>query len=147
MTGLSRLAAPGYLVALFLISVPIVDTLVRVSPLQLVSVEWRYGTLGFLSMAVGVPFLGLLIAIMVASSFQHRVTLLALSLLAGLASLVLLGLGVVFVLAADAMRELLIPEMQRSFYLSALVVMSKYGAGGLLAGGFSWAGLGIRSRR
>lgn len=66
------LARPSYLIAFLLVLVPLFDNFLSVLPLQLSDERWRFGAVGMFSSTALVPLLGLLLAIFVATSFDHR---------------------------------------------------------------------------
>lgn len=142
----ARRWAPGYLVALFLVVAPLTDLLLRVRPWSFSSVEWRYGSAGFVSLSLEAPFIGLFLAMLVAGVLRHGRTMKVLSVLAFLLAPAFLGLGAMFALDAQQMRGMLNPAIMRSFEIGSLIVLAKYGFGALLAMLLGWAGWKLEER-
>jgi hypothetical protein len=65
----------GYLVALLLVLVPLLDALVRTWPMRLGDERWRYGTSGILLNTMTTPLLGVFVAMLIAAALEHRRTL------------------------------------------------------------------------
>lgn len=142
-----RLWGPGYLVALFLVAAPFTDLVLRTRPWAPTSVEWRYGAAGFVSLSLSAPFIGLLLAMVVSAVLRHEAALRVLAVLALVGSPVLLALGGGFALDAQQMRSMVNPAVARSFEISALVALAKYGLGAILLAGTGWAGLRTAASR
>ena len=81
----------GYLMALYLGTVPLTETLLAVWPLQSGDAAWRYGAVGLFSRALMTPLLGLLLAVCLALYVRHRVLLLAFAVVSGLGALLTIG--------------------------------------------------------
>lgn len=80
----------GYLVALLLVLVPLLDAVVRTWPLRFGDERWRYGTSGILLNTMTTPLLGVFMAMVIAAALEHARTLrviAGLTLLAGVAVL------------------------------------------------------------
>lgn len=147
MSVRARVALLGYAIALYLVFVPLLDTAVRVAPLDFGNLQWRYGTLGFVSRALEVPLLGLLIAFSVALAFQHVLVSKVLGWLLLLGSITLIAASGVFAWDVISMRAIVIPEMRRSFLISAGLASAKYGSAVLVSLAFAWVGLRVRRSR
>jgi hypothetical protein len=65
----------GYLIALLLVLVPIVDTITRTWPVRLGDERWRFGTLGIVLNAMVTPLLGVFLAMIIAAALEHGRTL------------------------------------------------------------------------
>lgn len=84
----------GYLVALLLVAVPVVDALTRTLPVRFGAETWRMGTLGIVFNTMATPLLGVFLGMLIAATLDHRRTLWAItlvSLVAALVSLVAMG--------------------------------------------------------
>lgn len=144
----NRIFLLGYALSLYLICVPLIDTGVGASPFEFGNMEWRYGTVGFFSRALEVPFLGLLIAFSLASALKHQRVLRALGVFALVGAITLLGATGVFAWDVFSVREMVAEEFQRALLISALLATGKLTAGVVVATAFSWVGLTAkRSRR
>jgi hypothetical protein len=87
----------GYLVALLLVVMPLLDTLARNWPIQLGNERWRFSTLGPAFSAMVTPLLGVFVAMVLAAVLDHRRTLkvlAAVTLVAAVGSVAALGLFV-----------------------------------------------------
>ena len=65
----------GYLVALLLVLVPLLDAFARTWPMRLGDERWRYGTSGILLNTMTTPLLGVFVAMVIAAALEHRRTL------------------------------------------------------------------------
>ena len=63
MKGNRWLTISGYLLSLYLITTPMVETVAAIYPISLGEPAWRFGAAGLLSQALMTPLLGLLIAL------------------------------------------------------------------------------------
>lgn len=147
MSRSPRLWAPGYLVAFFLVAAPLNDLVLRLRPLDPSSLEWRYGSIGFVSLSLEAPFLGILLALIVAAVLGHKRTVQVLSVVALVASVGLLGLGGLFALDAQQLRSMIDPLLRPSFSIGALIALVKFGVGACVAGLLGWSGLRRAERR
>lgn len=69
------LASAAYLLAAYLIVVPLAETALAVSPPGPGDPSWRFGALGLLSQALMTPLVGLVLAVGVALAHRHRAAL------------------------------------------------------------------------
>jgi hypothetical protein len=67
-----HLAWPTYLVAFALSAIPPFDALMQLLPMRLHDPRWRFGFFGLMSNAMMIPLVGVLIAFVAASIFEHR---------------------------------------------------------------------------
>lgn len=110
------LAAPLYAVAALLVVTPLTQLAAslgwRVMP---GSMQWRTGALGLLASAILTPTLGMLVAVLTAVVYEHRLARRILPLLCGLAALGLLALLGVFILDGLQMRAVLTARFRPQF--------------------------------
>ncbi len=132
----------GYLMALYLCSVPLAETLIAAWPLQLGDPGWRYGATGLFSQALMTPLLGLLLAVCLAVYLQHRVLSLALAVVSGLVALLTIAVIPLFLLDAIQMRARVGDGATAAFDVATVFALLKMGATVLM--GFAMA-LGARS--
>lgn len=132
----------GYLVALLLVAVPVVDALTRTLPVRLGVETWRLGTLGIVFNTMATPLLGVFLGMVIAATLDHRRTLWAITLVTLAAALVsLLAMGG-FVLDYVQLRANVTDEAMRGFDAAARKAI---GVG--LAGVVTAAVLGINGWR
>lgn len=143
----AKIAVLGYSVALYLVTVPIADTLEGTRPFDIQSMDWRFGALGLSSRAIELPLLGLLLAFAVAIAYRHRITLKLLGGLGSVAALVLMGACGMLLLDAMSMRGAIRPEFRSSLEVAALLALSKYSLGILITMAFAWVGLTSKKAR
>ncbi len=127
----------GYLVTLYLVTVPLAETLIAVWPLQLGDASWRYGAVGLFSQALMTPLLGLLLAVCLALYVQHRVMLRALAVVSGLGALLTIAVIALFLLDAIEMRARLVDAATGAFDVATVFALLKMGATALT--GFAMA--------
>ena len=120
------LALPGYCIGIFLIVVPVMDTLLSTMPLSPSIVGWRFGALGLLANAFMTPLVGLFMLLALAAALDHRGAIRTLALLSAVAAVcILLGLGL-FVLDTVQMRSQVRAQAKTTFDKATLVAIAKY---------------------
>lgn len=132
----------GYLVALLLVLVPVVDAVTRTLPIRPGAETWRMGTLGIVFNAMITPLLGLFLGMVIAVALDHRRTLWAITvvtLLGALGSFVAMG-G--FVLDYIQLRANVTDVAMRGFDVAARKAIAVG-----LAGAVTTAVLGITGWR
>ncbi len=132
-----HLAAPTYLVALALIVIPPFDALMQVIPMRLHDARWRFGFVGMSSNALMIPVVGLLIAFIGASYFEHRQfqrVLGVASIVIAVFILILLGF---FVLDALQVRSSVTPAALLAFKVASFTACFKSLLGVATLGAFA----------
>lgn len=120
-----HLSAPAYLVAFALITLPLLDAFLQVLPIRLHDPRWRFGTFGFMSNALLIPLLGLLVALTAAASFDHRRFQRVIGILSFLAALIVLGLLGVFGLDSLQVRGQVKAPAQFAFNVASITATVK----------------------
>ena len=140
----------GYLMALYLITVPLAETLIGVWPLQLGDAAWRYGATGLLSQALMTPLLGLLLAVYLAVYVQHRALSWALAVVSGLVAVFMIAVIPLFLLDMLEMRAQVGDAVTAAFDVATGFALLKMGAAVLvcfvMARGARSAAQGMRKR-
>ena len=108
------LTSAGYLLAAYLILVPLTETALAVVPVGLGDPTWRFGAVGLFSRALMTPLLGVMIALAIALALAHRRAMQTLSGLCALGGVVLLVALPFFLLDGARMRDVLPVEDQGS---------------------------------
>lgn len=153
MRNLKRLAYPAYILAVVLVSFPLLDMLGAVWPLEPGEVVWRFSAVGVLNRVVLTPLLGVLIAMAAAVLLEHGAVLRTLAVLCAMACVGFMGALSIFVLDASEMQVLIAPEATEQFRMGALTtaarsVLALVGFGTLSVGGWRAAsGTGGRSAK
>jgi hypothetical protein len=109
-----HVAWPTYLVAFSLSVIPPLDALMQVLPLRVHDPRWRFGFFGLMSNALMLPLLGLFIAFVAASLFEHRRFQRVLGIIAGVVAVIALGMLCLFALDALQVR----PEVKAAAHLA-----------------------------
>lgn len=90
-----RIAWAVYFAVFLLVALPAIDYLTNIWPINVGDVDWRYGAIGLLSAYWLTPLIGMILALGVATSLQHRLIVRILSYV-NLAVAVLTASAVVF---------------------------------------------------
>jgi hypothetical protein len=122
---LRPLAAPLYLIALFLVVVPTVDLAMNFLPAAFGEVGWRYGAVGMLSGFVLTPLLGFTLATVVAHTLEQRMAMSIVAVLNLLVALILISLTIMFVLDVLQLRSVQTPQQVHLFDLGAAKAIGK----------------------
>jgi hypothetical protein len=134
-----RLIWPSYLVAFTFAVIPPIDALMQTMPIRFGDTRWRWGAFGLLSNAMMMPMIGLLIAFLVATVFEHRVFQRILGALStALAVGALAGLGM-FALDTLQLHKDVKPAMALAFNVACATAGTKALVGILTLVGFAWA--------
>jgi hypothetical protein len=133
-----QIAWPAYFVAASLSIIPPVDTVLQIVPLRLGDPRWRFGAFGLLSNAMMIPMVGLLIAFVVSSYFEHRVFQRILGVIAAaIAAAALIGLGL-FALDVLQVQGDVKPTGRTAFYVAGSTASIKAILGIMTLTGFAW---------
>lgn len=115
----------AYAVAFLLVVIPIVDLTLRLWPLQVSQVPWRFGATGILTTTIVTPLLGILIGGAVAFRAAHRRVVRALAVITIMGMLFLLVLTGLYVLDALEVRRITMPEALYVFDVTAVQAFLK----------------------
>jgi hypothetical protein len=117
------LVKAGYLIALLLVLVPLLDAGIRTGRVRLGDEGWRFGTLGILFNTLVTPLLGVFLAMVVATQLEHRRVLKVVAGVVGVAAgLAVIALGG-FVLDYVQLRGSVTPEGMGAFDIAARKAM------------------------
>jgi hypothetical protein len=133
------LAMPTYLVAFALIVIPPFDTVMQLMPLRPGDPRWRFGAFGLLSNAMMIPMVGLLLAFIAATVYEHLRTRQLLGLLAVLTAFGVGGLFVLFGLDALQIRQDVRPNAQLAVKVASVTAAAKAILGLITLAGFAFA--------
>jgi hypothetical protein len=134
-----HLAPPTYLVAAALIVIPPFDALMQVLPLRIHDARWRFGFVGLSSNALMIPVVGLLIAFVGASYFEHRAVQRVLGFVSiAIAAFILISLGF-FVLDALQVKQSVAPAAILAFKVASVTAVLKSILGLVTLGAFALA--------
>jgi hypothetical protein len=115
------LAVPLYVVASILILFPLLEIGAQLdwsaSP---ATINWRTGTVGLLTGALVTPVFGLMVAVVAAHFFQHRLTARVLTAVAGVGALALVLVLGGFLLDSVQLRPSVAEAMRRPFTMAVL---------------------------
>jgi len=120
MVNSRQLALPSYLVAFSLAILPPMDQLIQVFPLRLGDPRWRFGAFGLLSNSLLLPTVGILVALVVATVFEHRRFRRILGVAALALVLVLAAGWVVFALDVLQVRNTVSAQAVRAFVAASV---------------------------
>lgn len=95
----------AYLVGVVLIAIPLLDTAVRVWPLRVGDVAWRFGTAGILLNVLVTPLLGAWLITLAAAWLSHRRVVLMMMWLLGVATMMVVGVVGMFLLDYIQLRQ------------------------------------------
>ncbi len=143
--SLRLLAWPCYLMAAFLISMPLLEAFSAIASFRPSEMQWRFGTTGVLSTAYLTPPIGVFVALVAAHLLGHRWVqwvLIAFSLISVILLLVMMPM---FVLDTLQLRTEVRPQFYRSFHLAAGKVFVNQLATAVVLIGFMMAS--VRSLR
>ncbi len=110
---------PCYLMAAFLISMPLLEAFAAIASFRPGEMQWRFGSTGILTTALLTPPIGVFVALVTARIFGHRWVhgvLIGFAIITMVALLVMMPM---FVLAALQLRNEVRPQFYRSFHLAA----------------------------
>jgi hypothetical protein len=133
-----RIVWPSYLIAFSLCVIPPIDALMQTMPMRFGDTRWRWGVFGLMSNAMMVPMIGLLIAFVVSSAFEHRRFQRVLGVLTALVAVgALVGLGS-FALDTVQLHRDLKPGFATAFNIAFLTATTKSTVGMLTLAAFTW---------
>jgi hypothetical protein len=142
-----RIIWPSYLIAFSLSIIPPIDAVMQTLPMRFGDPRWRWGAFGLMSNAMMIPMIGLLIAFVVASLFEHRLFQRILGVFtAVLAVGTLIGLGL-FALDTLQLHKQVQERGLLAFRVAALTATTKAIVGMLTLGGFTWTAFTGPKRR
>lgn len=98
------LTVAGYLLALYLVLVPLFETTIAIWPFGIGDRQWRFGAVGLYTGAMMTPLLGLLIALVIALYVRNRGMIRAIVVVGGAAAAVTLLSIPVFLMDAVQLR-------------------------------------------
>jgi hypothetical protein len=133
------LALPTYLVAFALIIIPPFDTIMQLMPLRPGDPRWRFGAFGLLSNAMMIPLVGLLLAFVAATLYEHLRTRQLLGVFALLVAFGTAGLFVLFGLDALQIRQDIRPNAQLAVKVASVTAAAKSILGMITLAGFGYA--------
>jgi hypothetical protein len=133
------LAMPTYLVAFALIVIPPFDTVMQLMPLRPGDPRWRFGAFGLLSNAMMIPLVGLLLAFIAATVYEHLRTRQLLGVLSLLVAFGVGGLFVLFGLDALQIRQDVRPNAQLAVKVASITAAAKAILGLITLAGFTFA--------
>jgi hypothetical protein len=133
------LAMPTYLVAFALIVIPPFDTIMQLMPLRPGDPRWRFGAFGLLSNAMMIPLVGLLLAFIAATIYEHLRTRQLLGVLALLVGFGVGGLFILFGLDALQIRQDVRPNAQLAVKVASVTAAAKAILGLITLAGFAVA--------
>ncbi len=133
-----------YAICTLLVLVPLLETIVSVSPLSPSQVAWRFGAAGLFSRALMTPLLGLTLLAVLGLLFNHRGTLLTVAGLCAFGALCLVVAQILFILDALQMRGQVRPDARTAFDMATLLAVLKIAVAfvvcvGLAIGGWKTA--------
>jgi hypothetical protein len=111
------LTGPAYGIAALFVLLPIIDTLAQVWPVALGNPAWRYGTIGLGANYLISVLFGMLGLCLLAALGSHRRTLRALTILSGVAALLLLIAALAFLLDALQLRGTVPRDNPRTLWM------------------------------
>jgi hypothetical protein len=72
MAQQKQMATPAYFVAFILVFVSMLNTAMSFFPFRMADARWRYGAFGIMATGLTLPIVGILLALVVAATFEHR---------------------------------------------------------------------------
>jgi len=142
-----RIIWPSYLIAFTLSIIPPIDAVMQTIPMRLGDPRWRWGAFGLMSNAMMLPMIGLLIAFVVASLFEHHLFQRILGVVAAIVAVVtLVGIGM-FALDTLQLNKDVRPQGIMAFRVACLTATMKAGIGMLTLSGFAWTAFTGPKRR
>lgn len=120
------LTRAGYLIATLLVIIPLFDALASVWPPHLGDERWRFGTVGALSNLTLVPLLGFLLALFIATTFDHRRIRRFVGIICAILALVLAATAVLFILDYFQTRTLVNPRFQHAMSVATGTAIVKH---------------------
>ncbi len=120
-------ALPGYLILAMMVVFPLLDSALTVWPFRPSEVSWRFGAAGIMTRGLMAPLFGLILIYGLTLIYEHRLAQRAISIISGVAVLVLMAVSVLFVLDMLQMRAMVQPHMKTAFDVASLVALIKTG--------------------
>lgn len=126
MESNKSLARAGYLIAALLVIIPLFDATASVWPPHLGDERWRFGAVGALSNLTLVPMLGLLVALFIATVFDHRRVRRFIGMICAIFGVVLFAMSVLFILDFFQTRTLVNPRFQHAMGIATATAVGKH---------------------
>ena len=120
------LARAGYMVAALMVLIPLFDASASVWPPHLGDERWRFGAVGALSNLTLVPILGFLIALFIASAFDHRRVRRFIGIICAILGVILAAMAVLFILDYFQTRTLVNPRFQHAMGVATATAIGKH---------------------
>ncbi len=111
-----------YTVVLLLLVVPFVQAILQVWPLQLSSIQWRFGAANALSSVLLLPYLGLALLLIMARSLESRVLGLTVGVCSAIFTIGLIASLVLFILDALQLKAIVTSQMMSAFNTTSVRV-------------------------
>ncbi len=133
MSDLSRLEddAPAHRVlfigALLLMTIPTLQVVSQLWPLQLVNIQWRFGAANAFSAILVLPFLGMTLLFLLARATGNRALSRVIGVLAGFLTFVILASTVLFILDALQLKTIVQSRMLDQFRSTMMRVIGLSG--------------------
>jgi len=118
-------AAPTYLVAFTLLVLPLMDEVMKMVPFRMADPHWRFGAFGVMSNALLLSSIGLLLAFLATTVFDHPRFRRVLGILTGVAAVVISGAWIVFALDALQLRNEVAPAKALLFKVAIMAASLK----------------------
>lgn len=134
------LTVAGYLLALYLIFVPLFETTIAVWPLGVGDRQWRYGAVGLYTQTMMTPLLGLLIALGIALYVRNRGMIRAIAVVGGAAAAVTLLSIPIFLIDAVQIRGDVDANAVTAVNVTTGFAVFKMILAILIGGGVAWGG-------
>jgi hypothetical protein len=99
-----RLTWPTYLVSAMLVLFPLVDLATAALPINIRSIQWRFGIVGLLSGGLVTPILGILLSLIIAALADRKLALRIVAIIATITGALILLSVPLFILDAVQMR-------------------------------------------
>ncbi len=115
------LARAGYLVAILLFAIPLVDITLALVPLGFADAHWRWGAVGRLSALLLVPMIGIFVAIAVSTMVGDRRVKRTIGAICAVLAIALLIMSGFFVLDYFQISSAVAPQMRRATALASIV--------------------------
>lgn len=137
-----RFAVPSYIATFSLMLFPLVDQVMQLVPTaKLHDPRWRFGATGLLSNIFVLPVFSLMVILFLTSFYEDRVLQRIVSLLALIASLVLLVLTGLFVLDSIQSRGMMRPQAMSSWAVATSTAVVKLVVAVVAMGWFGFRGI------
>lgn len=120
------LALPGYLIAILMIVVPVVETALGVLPLRMSEVSWRFGAVGLMSRATLTPIIALFGALVLSTVLEQRNVQRTIGFVAAILGVILLAVALLFTIDAIQMAGVVRPEGKKALIFASTEALVKF---------------------